>query len=100
MIRPTDVEPRSGHRIWLRFSDGAAGEIDLSELAGRGVFNSWNSRDFFEAVQITKNGGIAWGKHVELCPDALYFKLTGKSVEDVMPDVKALLEDVDDRKVF
>ena len=100
MIRPTDVEPRSGHRIWLRFSDGAAGEIDLSDLVGRGVFESWNSRTFFETVHIKKTGGIAWGKDVELCPDALYLRLTGNSVEDVMPDVKALLEDMEARNAF
>ena len=59
MIRPTDVEPRSGHRIWLRFSDGAAGEIDLSDLAGRGVFEAWNAPTFFAKVRITTTGGIA-----------------------------------------
>ena len=38
MLRPTAVEPRSGYRIWLRYSDGTAGEVDLSALAGQGVF--------------------------------------------------------------
>ena len=41
MIRPKNVEAREGHRIWLEFSDGAAGEVDLSHLAGRGVFFAW-----------------------------------------------------------
>ena len=40
MIRPTEVESREDYRIWLRYSDGAAGEIDLSHLAGRGVFRA------------------------------------------------------------
>ena len=34
LIRPTHVEARLGFRVWLRYSDGAAGEIDLSDLAG------------------------------------------------------------------
>ena len=100
MIRPTDVEPRSGHRIWLRFLDGGAGEIDLSDLAGRGVFEAWNDRAFFDTVHIATTGGIAWGEDGELCPDALYLRLTGKSIEDVMPGARALLEDVKGRKVF
>ena len=52
MVRPTKVEPREGYRIWIRYSDGASGEIDLSYLAGRGVFSAWMNRVSFEAVNI------------------------------------------------
>ena len=85
MIRPTEVEPRDGFSIWLRYSDGAAGEIDLSHLAGRGVFKAWNDRACFETVHVGLDGGITWGEDLELCPDALYLQLTGKSVAEVMP---------------
>ena len=48
MIRALEVEAREGLRIWLRFSDGSVGEVDLSDLAGRGVFPGlgppWNLR--------------------------------------------------------
>ena len=44
MIRPTEVESREDYRIWLRYSDGVAGVIDLSHLTGRGVFRAWNDR--------------------------------------------------------
>ena len=47
MIRPTEVEPRDGSRIWLRYSYGADGEVDLSHLADRGVFAAWDDRAFF-----------------------------------------------------
>ena len=36
MLRPTYVEAREGYRLWLRYSDGTAGELDLSHLAGTG----------------------------------------------------------------
>ena len=85
MIRPVEVEPRLGYRIWLRYSDGAAGEVDLSHLAGRGVFTIWNDPACFDSVHIGPAGGIAWGEDIELCPDALYMTLTGKSVAEVMP---------------
>ena len=52
MIRPIAVETRGGYRIWLRYSDGVAGEIDLSHLTGRGVFAAWDDRRFFEAVRL------------------------------------------------
>ena len=92
MIRPTEVEPREGYRIWLQYSDGAAGEIDLSYLAQRGVFKAWNNRAYFETVHIAPAGGIAWGEEVELCPDALYVQLTDKSVAEVMPGAQLLVE--------
>ena len=85
LIRPVEVEPRRNHRIWLRYSDGAAGEVDLSHLAGRGVFTAWNDPACFEAVHIGPSGSVAWGEDIELCPDDLYMRLTGKSVAEVMP---------------
>ena len=88
MIRPTEVEPRDGYRIWLSYSDGTTGEINLSHLAGHGVFKVWNDRNCFEAVHITSYGAIAWGKDIELCPDALYIRLTGKPIAE-MPDTHA-----------
>lgn len=84
MPRPTEVEPRDGYRIWIRYSDGAAGLINLSSLVGRGVFAAWRNRAFFKTVRLTENGAVAWGEDIELCPDALYMRLTGKSVEEVM----------------
>lgn len=89
MIKPTKVEPRDGYRIWLCYSDGVAGEIDLSKLAGHGVFKIWNDRGCFETVRITPYGAIAWGKDIELCPDALYIRLTGKSILKTIPDADA-----------
>ena len=83
MNRPMEVEARDGYRIWLRYSDGAAGEVDLSYLAGRGVFAAWDGRACFEAVRVTADGGIAWEEDIELCPDALYMRLTGKPNREV-----------------
>ena len=88
MIRVVDVEPRAGHRIWLQYSDGASGEVDLSGFAGRGVFVAWNDRSFFESVEILGGRVIAWSKDIDLCADALYLQLTGKQIQDLMPGVR------------
>lgn len=85
MIRPIAVEPRDGYRLWLRYSDGAAGEIDLSALAGQGVFAAWADRACFAAVRLAEHGAIVWGDDLELCPDALYLQLTGKLLSEIMP---------------
>lgn len=85
MIQAVDVEPRAGYRIWLQYSDGAAGEVDLSRLAGRGVFAAWEDRTFFESVEIRGGRVVAWSDEIDLCADALYLQLTGKPVQDLMP---------------
>lgn len=90
MTRPLEVEPRSGYRIWIRYDDGASGFVDLSHLAGRGVFAAWNDRSFFEDVRIAPHGGIAWRNDLELCPDATYLQLTGVPLEDVLEGVSSL----------
>ena len=93
MVRPTAVEPRDGYRIWLRYSDGAAGEVDLSHLAGCGVFEAWTDPACFKAVRITEYDAVAWSEELELCPDALYMQLTGKSLAEVMPRALAFRND-------
>ena len=80
--------PCEGYRIWLRYSDGAAGEIDLSPLAGQGVFAAWQDRACFAAVRLAEHGAIVWGDDLELCPDALYLQLTGKALSEIMPDAR------------
>ena len=43
-------------------------------------------------MHIAPSGGIAWGDDAELCPDALYMRLTGKSVAELMPEAQFLVE--------
>ena len=90
VVQPTAVEAREGYRLWLSFSDGAEGEIDLSHLAGDGVFRVWDDRACFESVHVTPYGAVAWTKDAELCADALYIQLTGVSVAELMPQRRPL----------
>ncbi len=85
MLGPVEVEAREPYRTWLRYSDGVSGEIDLSDVAGNGVFKAWEEPGFFERVHIDEYGAIAWNEEINLCPDSLYLELAGKSWED-LPD--------------
>ena len=91
MIRPIEVVAREGFRLWLRYDDGACGEVDLSHLAGQGVFAAWSDRAFYERAHITEHRSVAWSDEIELCADALYMRLTGKTVEELMAAAKGLL---------
>lgn len=88
-FRPVAVQARDGFRIWLRYADGIEGEVDLAHVAGKGVFAAWLDRSFFESVHIGGGNGISWGNEIDLCPDALYFQLTGKRPEDILPGLSA-----------
>ena len=83
MIRPTAVQARDNYRIWIEFEDGEQGEIDLSHLAGQGVFKAWLEPEFFQDVRIVGNDTILWGNDIDLCPDELYMDLTGKTVDQI-----------------
>lgn len=76
--RIENVEPRSNYRVWIRFEDGAQGEVDLSDLVGKGVFSAWEDPQAFEKVYIDQETGtIAWPGGLDLAPDGLYRDVAG-----------------------
>jgi hypothetical protein len=90
MFKPIEVKPLPGYRLWLRYTDGTSGEVDLSDFVGKGVFALWNDRSAFEQVRIGEHGEVVWSDQVDLCPDALYLQLTGKTPEDVFPNLNEM----------
>jgi hypothetical protein len=78
----------SGYRLELEFDDGVSGRVDLSELVDNGVFAVWRDPLVFEQVRIGSSGELIWGEQIDLCPDALYLKVTGKKPEDIFPALR------------
>lgn len=87
LIRAVAVEARENYRIWLRYEDGAEGEVDLSDLVGRGDFTALEDRAFFESVAIGEFGEIRWGEEIDLDPYMLYMRLTGKTPGELFPNL-------------
>ena len=87
-MRVTSVKPLGEFRVEVEFDDGAHGVVDLSDYAGIGVFEAWLRPGFFEQVSITQSGALAWPGDLDLCPDAVYMRLTGKRPEDVFPSLR------------
>ncbi len=87
-INPVLVRPLPNYHIYLEFSDGAKGEVDLSDFAGKGVFEPWSNPKFFETVHIGSHREIKWNDEIELCSDSLYLKLTGKTPEELFPKLR------------
>ena len=85
MFKIVSVKALPGYKLWLEYIDGTKGEVDVSHLAGQGVFKKWESPGEFENVSIGSMGELVWGDDLDLCPDALYIRLTGKSPEEIFP---------------
>ena len=93
MFVPDSVKALPKFRLWIRYSDGIEGEVDLSHLAGKDIFKAWADPGVYEQVHVGEHGEIRWSDEMELCPDALYLRLTGKSPEDVFPNLKSAAVD-------
>jgi hypothetical protein len=89
MVKIIRVKVLKSYRLEVAFDDGVSGVVDLSDLVGKGVFASWRDPRVFEQVRIGSFGDLVWGDQVDLCPDALYLKATGKKPEDVFPALRS-----------
>ncbi|MES2764525.1 MAG: DUF2442 domain-containing protein [Bacteroidota bacterium] len=81
--RPIHVHVEEKYKIHLRYLDGTTGELDLSHLAGKGIFKQWDENNLFSHVYIdSETHAIAWNEEIEICPDALYFKILNRTFKD------------------
>jgi hypothetical protein len=82
------VTSLGGYRLELRFDDGVSGMVDLSDLVDSGVFAAWHDPEAFRRVRIGSAGELMWGDSIDLCPDSLYLKVTGKTPEEAFPALR------------
>jgi hypothetical protein len=80
-----EVKPLDEFCLYVKFSDGTEGRVDLSDFAGKGVFALWNDYSQFEKVTIGSGGELVWSQEVDMDGLGIYLKLTGKKPEDVLP---------------
>jgi len=88
MHKVIKVNVLENYRLDLTFADSTRGIADLSDLAGSGVFKLWDSYDEFKMVKIGDTGELIWRDQIDLCPDSLYLRVTGKNAEDIFPCLK------------
>ena len=69
------------HRLWVRFENGVEGEVDVSDLVGKGIFKAWQEPEFFNQVFIDEESGtVTWPGNLDLAPDAPYRDVAGVPV--------------------
>ena len=73
MYRIVEVKPVGRYEVWVRFADGVGGRLDLSEVAGKGVFAVWNDPEVFNQVTIDlETHTLCWPGGLDLAPEVLY----------------------------
>ena len=74
------VKPLDGHRLHLRFEDGAQGEVDVAGLIEfTGVFAGLREKAVFDQVRVDPElGTVVWPGGGDLDPDVLYACVTGE----------------------
>ena len=82
------VSVLQGYKLKLEFADGNKGTVDVSHLAGKGVFSLWDNYSQFENVKIGASGELMWGDQIDLCPDSLYLQITNQKPEELFPALK------------
>ena len=69
------LEIRPELRLWVEFSDGVSGVVDLSKREKRGVFAPLADPSFFAQARIDEYGVVCWPNGADLAPDAMHDEL-------------------------
>lgn len=77
-----EVKPLGEYRLYLRFEDGVAGELDFAgRLRFEGVFAPLRDPAVFAQVRIHPElGTVAWPNGADLDPDVLYAAVSGTAI--------------------
>jgi hypothetical protein len=87
-LKILEARPLADYKIWLKFTNDTSGKVDLSHLAGKGVFAFWNEYENFEKVFVENGRSLIWADEIDIDADSLYLKLTGKKPEELFPALK------------
>ena len=96
----TAVKVVSYGRLWLRFADGASGELDVSESLWGPVFEIARTAEGFEQVSIDPEGHtVSWPGGADLAPDVLHRAVKGgtdisSAREAVTREMQARLDEI------
>ena len=77
-----EVKPLGGYRLYLRFEDGVAGELDFAgRLQFEGVFAPLRDPAVFAQVRVHPElGTVVWPNGADLDPDVLHAELAGTAI--------------------
>jgi hypothetical protein len=82
-IKVVRVQSLGKYKIHAVFNDGVVGDYDISDLAGKGVFQIWETPGYFDRVFINpENNAIAWDEELEIDTLNCYLHIRNISFEE------------------
>ena len=73
MVRVTEARYVKGHTLWLRFSDGLEGEVDLSEELEGPIFEPLRDTNVFRTFQLHPElHTVTWPNGADFAPEFLH----------------------------
>jgi len=76
MNRVAKVEALDNYRLFIEFSDGVKGTVNLADRLFGAVFQPLKDPAFFAQVGLDEFGAVCWPNGADLAPDALYRRIT------------------------
>ncbi len=77
MPRIVDAKHAGGYRIWLRFTDGLTGEVDLADELWGEIFEPLRAIEEFAKVRLdTGTDTITWPNGADFSPSWLHEQLS------------------------
>ncbi|MGI8951035.1 MAG: DUF2442 domain-containing protein [Chitinophagaceae bacterium] len=71
------------YKIHVQFNDGTEGIYDVSDLAGKGAFKSWDiDNKFFKVFINPETNVIAWDEMLEIDTLNCYLQIKGITFEE------------------
>ena len=83
LIDVTKARVVENHRLYVRFADGVAGEVDLDGFVRwEGVFAPLRDPVRFAEVRVDAElGTVVWPNGADLDPDVLYAAVSGRPID-------------------
>jgi len=70
MIHVVDARHVAGHRVWIRFDDGAEGEVDLENELGGEIFQPLRDPAYFASF-LLEGHTLTWPNGADFAPEYL-----------------------------
>lgn len=84
MLEVLKAEYRGGYELWIEFSDGQSGVIDLEEDLWGPMFEPLRDRELFKQFQVSDEvHTIVWPNDADFAPEHLLKKLKEQTRERV-----------------
>lgn len=72
ILRVTEARVTGSHTLFLRFNDGAEGEVDVAPMLVGPVFEPLRDAQFFQRAALDEVcGTVVWPNGADLAPEAL-----------------------------